>query len=110
MKPVLDPAVCPATVTESVWTEPTGPESVTVTRVSMEQPVRPARVASTASTAIRVGGPRFPRTATGRPPVDADSLSGQTAPVKTAAAVTESAATGRVSVTLAGEASSVMKV
>lgn len=110
VKPVLDPAVCPATVTESVWTEPTEPESVTVTTVSTEQPVRPARVASMVSTAIRVGSPCLHQTATGRPPVHSDSLSGQTAPVKTVAVVTVSPAMERVSVTLAGEASSVMKV
>lgn len=73
-KPVLDPAVCPAPVTESVWTEPTEPESVTATTVSMEQPVRPARVASMVSTAIRVGCSCLHQTATGRPPVHADSV------------------------------------
>lgn len=46
----------------------------------------------------------------GRFPLDSGSRLGQSAPVKTVAVMKGSPATERVSVTLAGEASSVMKV
>lgn len=57
VKLVLDPAVFPAPVMESVWTEPMELEFVSVTKGSMEQPVKCVRVASMVSTVIRVCPP-----------------------------------------------------
>lgn len=57
VKLVLDPAVFPATVMDSVWTESTEPEFVSVTKASMEQPVKCVRGASMVSTVIRVSSP-----------------------------------------------------
>lgn len=57
VKLVLDPVGFPATVMESVWTEPTELELVSVTKASMEPPVKCVRVASMVSTVIRVCSP-----------------------------------------------------
>lgn len=46
--------VSPASVTDFVWTGPTGLESVSVTKVSMGRPVKPARRGNTESTVTRV--------------------------------------------------------
>lgn len=60
VSPVLDPAVGPASGTESAWTEPTEPAFVAAAKVSTEPPVRRARTASLESTVTRVGSPRRP--------------------------------------------------
>lgn len=68
VKLVLDPAVSPATVMESVWTEPTELDFVSVTEASMEPPVRRVRVASMVSTVIRVCSPPVHQTSAGSSP------------------------------------------
>lgn len=50
--------VSPASVTDAVWTGQTGPESVSVKKVSMGPPVKPATVGNMESTVIRVDTPQ----------------------------------------------------
>lgn len=51
---VPGPKVSPASVTGCVWTGPTEPECVSVTKVLRGRPVRRVREGSTESTVIRV--------------------------------------------------------
>lgn len=110
VKLVLDPAVFPATVMDSVWMEPTELEFVSVTKASMEQPVRCVRGASMVSTVIRVSSPYLHYTSAGSSHVHSAFLLGQTVPAKMVAVMKVSPAMERVSVRLAGEESSVMTV
>lgn len=55
------PKVSPALVTECVWMGRTGPECVSVTKVSTGPAVRRARTANMESTVTRVRSPRSPR-------------------------------------------------
>lgn len=107
---VQGPKVGPALATGCVWMGPTGPECVSVTKVSMGLHVKHVRAADTESTVIRVGLPPPLCHMTPPPICLTHSFCVQTVAVRMVSAEKVSVVTARVSVTWAGEESSVKKV